>query len=267
MIQIREFKIKDIESIRYLQPEGWRDITFYFSFYFKHDFCYPIIALNGNQIIGIANATVNGATGWLAHIIVAEKYRHRGIGYSLTEYVVDYLKKQGCKTQLLIATKMGEGVYRKLGFETVSEYLFFNEGSIKSEIEDKNIRNFWDSDLKTLLKLDCKISGENREKMLTQFLSNALVYAADSRIIGFLLQEFGEGMIIADNIEAGIALLKFKHSQQKCKTVIPVENKKGAEFLLSFGFKIIDRAPRMALGEKITWKPELIFSRAGGFYG
>jgi len=267
MIKIRELNVNYIELISYLQPEGWSDITPFFRFFYKHDFCYPIVALDENRIVGAANATVNGTSGWLSHIIVAKDYRHRGIGYKLTEHLINYLRQKGCQTLLLIATKMGEGLYRKFGFETVSEYLFFNEGTIRSEIQNKSIRCFNNSDLEEMLELDRRISGENREKMLTQFLSNACVYDADSQIHGFFLPEFKEGMIIADNNQAGTALLNFKHSQQKRKTVLPVENKKGMEFMLSHGFKIIDRAPRMVLGEDIQWKPELVFSRAGGFYG
>ena len=76
-----------------------------------------------------------------------------------------------------------------------------------------------------------------------------------------------EGKIIARSTEAGLALLNFKHSTSSRKSVLPIENTAGKDYLLSQGFQIINRAPRMILGPKIPWKPKLIFSRAGGFYG
>lgn len=184
MLKIREFQQADIESIRYLQPEEWSDITFFFHFYAKYNFCYPVTAVDKGRIIGVANATVNKSTGWLSHIIVGEDVRGQGIGYKMTERLIDYLHQKKCRTQLLIATKMGD-----------------------------------------------------------------------------------EGTIIAGTKQAGLTLLQFKHIQGKRRTVLPEENQAGWDILKSTGFEYKTKAPRMALGEKIKWKPELIFSRAGGFYG
>jgi GNAT superfamily N-acetyltransferase len=267
MMNIREFKYEDLNAISHLQPEGWSDIVPFFRFYFHQEFCYPIVAAMDDKIAGVANAILNGSTGWLAHIIVSKNYRNRGIGYVLTEHLINYLYKAGCKTQLLIATELGENLYRKFGFETVSEYLFFNEGSISSVEADKHIRPFRKSDRKELLDIDLEVSGEYRENMLSPYLSNAFIYSTDNCIGGFFLSDFEEGKIIARNNEAGITLLKFKHSASSRKSVLPIENTFGKDYLISQGFKIVNRAPRMILGPKISWKPELIFSRAGGFFG
>ena len=103
--------------------------------------------------------------------------------------------------------------------------------------------------------------------MLRQFLSNAWVYSTDSIIRGFSLKNFGEGTIIAANEEAGIALLTFKHHLVDGKSVLLDGNQSGIEYLKKNNFNILLRAPRMILGAKGQWKPEGIFSRAGGFYG
>jgi len=103
--------------------------------------------------------------------------------------------------------------------------------------------------------------------MLRQFLSNAWVYSTDSIIRGFSLKNFGEGTIIAANEEAGIALLTFKHHLGDNKSVLPDGNQSGIEYLEKNNFHNFLRAPRMVLGDQVEWKPEGIFSRAGGFYG
>ena len=86
-------------------------------------------------------------------------------------------------------------------------------------------------------------------------------------ISGFFLPEFGEGLIIADNVRAGIELLKMKHSIKRCNTVLPQENKAAIEFLIHNGFHKYSTVSRMILGEDIAWQPNLIFSRVGGYYG
>jgi len=267
MVKIRKFKLSDIESIKPLQPEGWSDITFFFRFYHSHEFCYPVVALKDGKTVGVANATLNEKTGWLAHIIVADEFRNMGIGYQLTQHLIDFLSKHDCCTLLLIATKMGEGLYRKFGFETVSEYLFFREKMLKTVAEYENIRPYKKSDLPAILSIDQHISAEKRSHMLSCFLSNSWVYDSGSAIEGFFLPDFEEGMIIAENDKAGLELLAFKHSLKKAKTVLPVENKTGTEFLFAHGFENYSMSPRMVLGKNINWKPQNIFSRAGGFYG
>ncbi len=267
MVKIRKCYIEDIKLIKYLQPDGWSDISFFFRFYCMHKFCYPIVALSNNHMVGVANAIENDRTGWLAHIIVAPKYRRKGIGSLLTNHLVDYLFNKNCKTLLLIATEMGKPIYSKLGFEIVSDYVFFDSGKIMQNNRNKNIRKFHTSDIDEVLKLDQYISGENRTNMLTQFLKNAWIYQSQGHIKGFFLPEIKEGMILALDDESGLALLEFKHATNNCKTVLPAENIEGLEFLLSHGFRKVNKAPRMIMGEKIGWKPELIYSRAGGFYG
>lgn len=266
-IIIRKCNLSDIESIRYLQPKGWDDIAFYFKFYCNHEFCYPIVAEYDDRIVGVANGTLNEQTGWLAHIIVAEDWRNNGIGYRLTNHIINYLYDKGCKSLLLIATEMGEGLYRKFGFETVGEYIFFQGKKLDDNFSPINIREIKQSDLNAILNLDKSVTGENRCQMLRQFLSNARVYSTDSAIRGFFLKEFGEGTIIAADDEAGIALLMLKHHLTDSKSVLPDGNRSGIECLKKKNINNFLRAPRMSLGEKVAWKPEGIFSRAGGFYG
>lgn len=267
MLKIRKIQQADIESIRYLQPEGWSDITFFFRFYTKHNFCHPVAAVEKGRIVGVANATINKDTGWLAHIIVAEDVRGQGIGYKMTEHLIDYLHQKKCRTQLLIATKMGEGLYRKFGFEAVNHYIFFHEKQLTNTGWDKNIRKYIKGDIKKMKALDREISGEERWHVLRHFIQNAHVYADRSDLLGFFLPDFDEGTIIAGTSEAGLALLQFKHVLGMRRTALPEENQSGLDFLGSNGFEYKAKAPRMALGEKLDWRPELIFSRAGGFYG
>lgn len=266
-IQIRECHLSDLESMRYLQPSGWDDITLYFRFYCLHTFCHPVVVVQNGEIIGVATGIVNGATGWLAHIIVSENHRQQGIGYRLTQHIMNYLYQQGCKTQLLIATEMGEPVYRKCGFKTVSQYIFFRGPQLQMDDQFPDIRALEPADLPDILELDQLITGEHRQNMIANFLSNGWVYSVNGVIKGYFLPEFGEGMIIASDVETGIALLKFKLVQGAGKAVLPVENRKGIQLLETVGYHRFNIAPRMVLGEDVRWRPDLIFSRAGGFYG
>ncbi len=266
-IKIRKCNTSDIESIRYLQPEGWDDITYYFRFYCEHSFCYPIVALLERKIVGVAAGILNEKTGWLAHIIVSQTHRRQGFGLKLTQHIMDYLYEKGCETLLLIATEPGEPLYRKCGFETVGQYQLYKTRRLDQPSECKNIRDLMPSDMAQVFQLDGLITGENRKNMIENFLVNGRVYSIGKKIKGFFLPEPGEGMIIADDDEAGIELLKFKLRLKDGKAGLPAENHKGIELLEAYGFKRFTSPKRMICGKNIKWQPGLIYSRAGGFYG
>jgi GNAT superfamily N-acetyltransferase len=268
-VLINKFELSYINEIKYLQPEGWDDIVLYFLFYTKHYFCYPVVAIVDSNIIGVANCILNDNTGWLSHIIVAKEYRRKGIGAQLTQFIMDYLDINRIKTQLLIATELGEPVYSKLGFRVVSRYYFYKCSKLKIKLDKKCLKNLPSKDFINVLEIDKEISGEGRKNMLEQHKSNGWGYydSKSGDLRGYFLPDFGEGHIIAKDKQAGIELMKLKHSQKDCKTVLPEENKDGIKFLEANGFKKYSTAARMVLGEDIPWKPNSIYSRVGGFYG
>jgi GNAT superfamily N-acetyltransferase len=268
-LTIKQCEQTDVEKITHLQPQGWEDITYYFRFYCKQTFCYPIMAIYDNKIAGVANGIITGKTGWLSHIIVSHDYRRKGFGNKLTQHIIDYLNSQGCKTQLLIATEMGEKLYEKLGFKKVSSYCFFRGSKLNIKVNDENIRPLIQPHFEPLLQIDREISGEDRRQMLESFNSKGWGYFdIDSQeLTGYYLSDIGEGLVIAKDATAGTELLNLKHSLKEYKAVLPDENEDGKKFLTSNGFQNYSKASRMILGEEIKWKPNLVFSRIGGFYG
>ncbi len=268
-LTIRRLNPTEIEQIGFLQPEGWEDIKYYFKFYSQNPFCYPIAAFNNDKIIGVGNGIVNKNSGWLGHIIVSSDFQNQRIGYQLTENVINYLKEQGCKTLFLFATEMGEGLYKKFGFETECYYKFYRGEILNTEFRDEHIRPAKEYDFEKIMRLDEEISGEQRKNMLERFNSIGWIYEnlETGEIEGYFLPELGERLIIANNNIAGLKLLELKHTLKNCKTVLPESNKEGQNFLKRKGFKEYKSAPRMVLGQKTNWNPEMIFSRIGGFYG
>jgi GNAT superfamily N-acetyltransferase len=267
MVTVRNYRKQDASKIGYLQPEGWEDIKFYFNFFEKLSFCFPVIAEINSDVIGIANCLLNKNTGWISHIIVSEKYRNQGIGYKLTKHVMNILSENNCTTQLLIATQMGENLYAKLGFKKSCLYNFFI-GKQLDYPKKENIRKIEKSDYNNILKLDYDISGEYREQMIKQFFSSGYVYEEKNSgiISGYFLPDLGDGVILASGNIAGIELLKFKHTLKKCRTVLPEENYVGNEFLLDNRFELQNQAYRMVLGKEVNWKPQSVFCRIRGFY-
>ena len=81
---------------------------------------------------------------------------------------------------------MGEPLYRKCGFTIVTEYQFYKGNQIQIDSVSGNIRNLLPADYRQVFELDESITGEQRQPMLENFLSNGLVYVTDAKIRGFL---------------------------------------------------------------------------------
>jgi len=264
-IEIKNFRIEDLDSIEYLQPEGWESIKQYFKFFHESNFCHPIVALNNDKIIGLANSILNKSTGWLSHIIVSDDFQRQGIGYQLTQRVMEILNGFGCKTQLLIATKMGEKLYLRLGFEKSCLYNFYINKQLDCP-KNENIHLLEKPDFTETLVLDYHLSGEYRDHMIAQYFSKGYVYKNKGNVEGYFLPELGDGVVLASTNSAGIELLKFKHTIKNWKSVLPESNSRGNEFFKDNGFELHNQAYRMVYGKEVNWKPQSVFCRIGGFY-
>ena len=118
-----------------------------------------------------------------------------------------------------------------------------------------------------IYQMDRDVSGENRADLLKEYLNNSYVYLDNDRIMGFYLPNLREGLIVADNKNAGRELLKFKLPTHD-KIVLPSDNMAGIEFLKQNGYVETNvKGTRMILGKNIDWQPKKIFSRIGGNFG
>jgi GNAT superfamily N-acetyltransferase len=269
-VLIRQMQLQDVPLVGNFPPDDWQfDYTRFLTFYFGEDFFYPVVVEQGSSIIGVGNAMVQGKVGWLGNIIVDPAQRNQGIGLMISKHLIEYLKSEGCKTQVLIATEEGKPMYRKLGFLINSMYCFLKGDKVLKQTECSQMRRALPHDLRQVLRIDREVTGEERFRLIERFLSSGWVHTTskETEIDGFYLPAFGGGLILATSDSAGLDLLQYKHSQSITPAILPCENKTAIEFLLQHRFREYLRAPRMILGEDVNWKPENIYSRAAGYCG
>ena len=263
---ISTINLNEIASLSSLQPEGWVDIVPQFDFYTKSAFCYPIKVTMNNEIVGIGTTIVHNEVAWLAHIIVHPFYRCKGIGKHITQTLVDIAKTKNCSTIYLIATELGEPVYKKVGFINETEYLVYKNVQKEDWIISENIQSYKEKYMEQLVALDRDTSGENRILHLGEHLTNGMVYQIGNVVEGFFLPTFGEGLIIANTEIAGIELLKL-HLKHNNRVVIPKENNVAQRFLQKTGFGKVKVIKRMRLGNERKVRFANIYNRIGGKVG
>ena len=264
--EIESFTSYDLDAVAGLQPDGWPDIFPSIEYYCKSDFCFPLKATLARKVVGIGTAIIYGYTAWLAHIIVSPDHRNAGIGSAITKALIDLSQRNSCRSLLLIATTLGEPVYKKFGFEVETKYLFFDHGISLSPEASPEISGFQKTHEEPLFELDRFVSGEDRKKLLREHLNNTLVFIENNLLKGFYMPALGEGLIIADSPAAGLALMKLRTASTK-KFCIPMLNENALNFLSQNGYTEYRRASRMILGEKVIWEGRKIYSRIGGNLG
>lgn len=266
-MQFQPFLKEDLVFLSDLRPEDWTDLTPPFLFYTDSSFCYPIKISDQNKILGIGCCILHHDVAWLGHIVVHPLARKQGLGYAITQQLIEIAHEKGASTIQLIATDMGAPVYEKCGFITETEYLFYKDLSPPpSSGSIENIIPFKKEYYHALLDFDQTLSAENRKMHLQDFLTSGFLWMKGKELKGVYLPAFGEGLILAKEAEAGLDLLRF-HLQEKQTLVFPEENKTAYEWLQEQQYSFFRKAKRMRRGESRNWSRSDLFNRIGGNLG
>lgn len=266
-MKIQKFQGEDVNFLETFQPPGWQDIVPIFKTYTESAFCFPIKLIADNQIVGIGSTIIHGDVAWLAHIIVAPEYRKQGFGQLITQHLIDSLQSTKCETIYLIATDLGAPVYQKVGFETETEYLFYEtphnvpNWEISNDLQRINMVYY-----NQIARLDREVSGENRFFEIESFLEDGYVYLRDETVQGYFLPGLGDGLIIANSGTAGIELMKCRLASKKT-AAFPQDNNRAKDFVLNNNFNEIMKVKRMRLGQPRKVLLSNIFNRIGGNIG
>ncbi len=267
-IEIRPLHRDELAQLDDIAPAGWAtNINTIFSFHYGQAYFYCIGAVTDGKVAGCANGLWNGKAGWLGNIVVRPEWRGRGLGTALTSSLMAFFKGKGCDSQLLIATELGEPIYRKLGFERSGIYIFMKNEQTAHLKPVRNVRPLAEADVPEVQAIDREISGEAREAFLGRFLAGGCVFPAKGTLDGFFLPSLANGLVLARTERAGLALLRYKMARGGPLVVVPEQNAAALDLLKRSGYRESARAPRMFFGEEVAWQPAGVYSRGSGFCG
>lgn len=268
-MDIQELEHIDINFISDLLPISWEGAIPTIYSYTSTNNCFPIKVIIDKKIVGIGTTIIHNKTAWLAHIIVHPDYRNQRIGKIITQTLVDNAYSKGSETIYLLATELGEPVYKAIGFETETQYIVFKrEGTNESfkNTENENIIPFSNDLKRQILNLDRQVSGEDRTLLLEQYLSDGFLYLQDNEMQGLYLPNLGDGLIIATTNSAGQELMKLR-LKSKDSASFPIDNLSAIELMKQNNFREVRTEKRMRFGKKRTWQPTNIYNRIGGNLG
>ena len=268
-LKISQLEFEDIMNLNSLQPEGWNDIRKVFYTHIGKPYFEAFKGKLAGDLVVVGHIMYCRDSAWLGNIIVSKSKRNKGIGSSVTQYLIDQIIQQGFEKIYLLATELGRSIYYNLGFKEASSFSFVKFKSSDIHL-DKSwiIRRILDSDFPYIINLDMQATGEDRSAILKYFLVDGWIILRQKSVIeGFYLPNLGDGLIIANNEAAGIELSKFRFQGGKDYVVVPNSN---TDFIKKTGitYEIQERiAYYMYRVMWKIWKPNMIYSRIGGYLG
>jgi ribosomal protein S18 acetylase RimI-like enzyme len=232
--------------------------------FFSHDHNGCLVAELDGRRVGIGVATSYGHCGFIGELIVCPEARGQGIGETLLNYGVAYLRQQGAQTVYLDGVVKAVELYERNGFRKICRSLRFS-GKVEGKAHEE-VRLMQEKDLRAVIDLDQRYFGADRSFFLrrrwTIFPELSKVLVADGRVQGYILGRRGVGWaavgpwVVAPGIGSPERLLEslaVAMGSQMFSIGILESNLKALEIIRTYGF--VERADspwRMALGEDDT---------------
>jgi GNAT superfamily N-acetyltransferase len=274
-VEIRPMLARDVEAAaQVILDGGWSDRSGFFMWAVDHPTCFPIVADEGGRVVGTGLATANGRVGWVGAIFVAQDRRRIGLGSALSAEVIDELERQGCSTQVLIATDEGRPIYERLGFRLQTRYVLLQAPDGAAPPDQGVVRPYDPEDFAAIARLDRAATGEDRSTILRSFAdptSCRVAARADGSIGGFAVRApWGGRALVATEPDLALALLddRRRAAPDHRVTIGVLEaNSDGRARLADAGWNERPGGPRLLRGEPLIWRPDWIYGQFTGALG
>ncbi|WP_285396229.1 GNAT family N-acetyltransferase [Lysinibacillus sp. fls2-241-R2A-57] len=214
-------------------------------------------------------------------VIVHENYRGFGLGKLATQKCIDSVSEH--TAIMLVATKEGEPLYKKMGFTTVDyvhKYIADNYSGEKNFVSHEwSVEDFQEVDFAAIVRLDEVAFGEKRSNFLRNRIKQSkrciVVKDHQANIIGFGMSIAGPinlilGPIVAPDSETATdifdTLTKVHHG--KLRIDVPSGHAEFTKFLEQSGFTEANTPPVMILrAEKMPARNNTLFAIAAQIFG
>jgi predicted N-acetyltransferase YhbS len=278
---IRVMTVADVEqTAEAMLREGWGDRRIKMEFVARHPQCAPFVAEADGAIVGTGVATFNGPVAWIGTIWVDPAWRRRGLGRALTIATMDAAEAAGCRTLVLVATRVGQRLYEGLGFEVQTSYRIkeapglrarpaAGDAAARSAPAASRARPFRPDDMGTMAALDAAATGEDRRHLLAAFAASSTTICLerpDGSLGGFAVRaRWGGGATIAPDHDDAMAILEARRltagPDKRVRAGLLADNQAGLERLAAAGWVDVWEAPRMIRGVMPAWNPGAIWGQ------
>ena len=175
-----------------------------------------VAELDGAVVGTVTTIRYGRELGWVGMLLVDAGARRQGIGEGLLRTALNYLQNEQVRCVKLDATPLGQGMYRKLGFQDEWGLTRFEGGDFERSAEDDGVREFHAVDLSAVVELDAKAFGVERPELIGALCGAAMrtvIAERRGKVEGFGLLRAGVvadylGPIVAESVDCAGALVR-----------------------------------------------------------
>lgn len=217
-----------------------------------------------------------GPCAWIAMVLVDTAFRNQGIAKQMLLHAIQYLENKGMTTIRLDATALGQGLYRKLGFEGEYEVTRFMREPAAGEPAPVRAEQILEEEvMRDVITLDRLATGADRATLLRSLMGEGAPFCYiqddDHQPESYACTRAGIsavqiGPAVAITLDAGrqvldeiIGLLQ----GEKVFIDIPAQNIPAVRWAEVNGFAIQRTFLRMYRGERIQDFPQFIWASSG----
>jgi GNAT superfamily N-acetyltransferase len=238
------------------------------------------VAEQAGEVVGTTLCCTFGPVAWLAMVIVREDQRGCGLGRELVRSGLDYARQKGIQTVRLDATRLGEAVYRKLGFTPQFELVRMGGIVRAAAAFDEPVHRVMSaepSQIEQLIRMDQDGTRTDRGKLLRRLFgewSPLVAVSSPGQIDGFLASRRGRlstqfgpmsGTEVAA-VDLFTFALKSSHGQPVIAD-IPVHRESLLKVARDFGLAEQRTLLRMCYGDPVEESPQRFHLSYGGELG
>ncbi|HDS08757.1 MAG TPA: GNAT family N-acetyltransferase [Firmicutes bacterium] len=250
-------------ALELVEYEGWNYTEDDFLRLLKLNPSGCFICWKAGKRVGIITTSIYGNYAFIGTLIIKKEYRKQGLGRSLLEFTISYLRDSGVKTIELDGVFSAVKLYRDLGFHDKYLSLRF-EKSYGTKSEDTVL--YHPQDFSGLPELDFELTRIHRSDLLNEYLkvfkdhvfifkrkeieSYAIVKAETKKSVSvtFFISRTTEGAEIILN-----SILK-KYQDKTIRIGVPELNRASVHLLMEKGFIYREPSLRMYLGKRVQYE-------------
>jgi GNAT superfamily N-acetyltransferase len=278
-LEIRAMTAADIpEANELFRSGGWGERRGMLEWTLSVGAIRPLVGIHGGEIVAAGQAAINGPVGWVGSIFVRESLRGHGFGRAMTEAACEVIDTEGCRTQALIASHLGQPLYEKMGFRIDAMYRVYEAaplGSPPAAPAGAVLRQMRADDIDRVCRLDARATGEDRRALLSALADRGWVLEANAtgELLGFAISLLpGSGATVAVDPGAGGCLLDqlrylASGGTMAARAAVVTTNSTGVRMLREWGWEPRFETPRMLRGPAPIWDPTLIWGLLGFAFG
>lgn len=266
---IEPFRTGDIDLFLFLAvSEGWMADRWEFEFLLSAfpQGCFAAREDTG-ETAGFVTAVRHDRSGWIGNLIVAERFRGRGVGETLFRRALGSLHDDGAETVWLTASKAGKSLYEKHGFRTIDSIVrWVGAGRQRHSICDTPKKYSFPANLPG--SIDCQAWGDQRDLLLLATIGRGKMLQKES---GFaVIQPCGGVKQIGpfaaqDDVTAAQLLgeaLGDVPFGSKVYIDAPVSNRSALRLYNRRNMRISGRTELMCAGRKPEYRSEYLYGLA-----